>query len=791
MDIQPATLSRKLLGEFIKSPETIRAFENLSASNNGLAGVVSGIQAAPLLTLGQSDVLHNERILTSDGEIGLTDGGPGGNLTLGLSDTGVSPGSYGDASHLIKMAVNEKGRISLVQSYDLNSDNAVEGAINLFFTAARAAEVRDYTDNAAMSWSVKPSPSSAIAAFLATTTAATASLPNTAQRPLYVPAGLNNAGTNVTISATGAAQVVKGDGANSVLQNASLVWDGFSYGGAHDLHLRGASDYGVKIKGTLAARATYHQLSGLTIRDKTVAGVALDGTDSMFGVSNVSMSDIMSIGNPVGLDVNWIANVDIINFNSSASTQKGGWLRGINELKLVNSRFGEPLDGPSCLIEGTAAMPSLESYFTGINFNQGSWTNDTPVTIEPYNAGTQLKITIAAGVDFAVGWQQVKITSASYGTKSRWAVAAILSLTEAVLSPISGVSPAGPYAATEAGTYNRQYHGLDLRGEVSGSATYLNDLFFYNIASNSTGFHNAYNISMFGRGGFSKERAYMSGQNNRLFMVASLRGRGVNPYADILPCGPSSHTGWGGVVQVDPTGSLAPGGVLTGVIAPMKDWGVNPASNQPFGYAFMLVGEDKVRIGCAAYPDLDHDWQWKRATTGDYLTMSAIHGARITSNDEPVGWLFKGRASGGAPTVEPYGPDPNIGLDYKTKGTQSHDFYMNGVRQVRMTNVASADAYAQISGGVGVATFQAGGAAADIDADFRAKGAGIAGIKNGAGTRGVAVSNTGIGFNGTAPVAKPSITGSLSTVTDAAAKAVLTSIIAAITGPGLATNATT
>jgi mannose/fructose/N-acetylgalactosamine-specific phosphotransferase system component IIC len=47
------------------------------------------------------------------------------------------------------------------------------------------------------------------------------------------------------------------------------------------------------------------------------------------------------------------------------------------------------------------------------------------------------------------------------------------------------------------------------------------------------------------------------------------------------------------------------------------------------------------------------------------------------------------------------------------------------------------------------------------------------------------------GFFGTAPATKQAVTGALSTVADAPAKAVLTSIIAALVAYGLITNSTT
>lgn len=60
------------------------------------------------------------------------------------------------------------------------------------------------------------------------------------------------------------------------------------------------------------------------------------------------------------------------------------------------------------------------------------------------------------------------------------------------------------------------------------------------------------------------------------------------------------------------------------------------------------------------------------------------------------------------------------------------------------------------------------------------------------GVDGAAVFDAGVGvFGHAAPVAASSITGALSTVADAPAKAVLTSIIGALVATGQATNGTT
>jgi hypothetical protein len=127
-----------MLGEFLKSPETIKAFESLDTGNADLEAVVSQMRDAAVLVLSLTDAFTNQRVVTSDGEVEIADGGPGGNLTFSLSDTGVSLGNYGDASHLVQLVVNAKGRITLASSIPLDSDNVAEGVTNLFFTNARA-----------------------------------------------------------------------------------------------------------------------------------------------------------------------------------------------------------------------------------------------------------------------------------------------------------------------------------------------------------------------------------------------------------------------------------------------------------------------------------------------------------------------------------------------------------------------------------------------------------------------------------------------------------------------------
>lgn len=95
--------------------------------------------AGQFLTLDYNDGLGAERKFTpATGELTGTDGGADGPYTLGLANTAVTAGTYGDASNLVSITVDAKGRVTGASTAALNSDNVTEGATNLFFTTARA-----------------------------------------------------------------------------------------------------------------------------------------------------------------------------------------------------------------------------------------------------------------------------------------------------------------------------------------------------------------------------------------------------------------------------------------------------------------------------------------------------------------------------------------------------------------------------------------------------------------------------------------------------------------------------
>lgn len=96
-----------------------------------------GVTAAGVITTGDNqEAFPNSRQLAVEtGELTLTDAAP--DLTLGLADAGTA-GDYGSDSQTIKVSVDDKGRVTAVVEFELNTDNITEGLTNLFFTVARA-----------------------------------------------------------------------------------------------------------------------------------------------------------------------------------------------------------------------------------------------------------------------------------------------------------------------------------------------------------------------------------------------------------------------------------------------------------------------------------------------------------------------------------------------------------------------------------------------------------------------------------------------------------------------------
>lgn len=134
-NLQTFPLPRKEIADFIPSPRGVRAFE---AAQQDIANQYDVLTTAQFLTLDAEPNLGAERIFTPvSGDLVGTDGGANSPYTLGLAATTVVAGSYGDASHSVKVTVDAKGRLTGVVPYVLTTTNIIEGT-NLYYTDARA-----------------------------------------------------------------------------------------------------------------------------------------------------------------------------------------------------------------------------------------------------------------------------------------------------------------------------------------------------------------------------------------------------------------------------------------------------------------------------------------------------------------------------------------------------------------------------------------------------------------------------------------------------------------------------
>ena len=119
------------------SKRTISAFESLDFGQDDLIASVAAIKAANIIGVGFSPAFSADRAITGSADIQITDGGPKGNLTIGLTPSGVSAATYGSASFFTSFSVNAQGRITLAAQYAASTSNVAEGA-NLYFTTTRA-----------------------------------------------------------------------------------------------------------------------------------------------------------------------------------------------------------------------------------------------------------------------------------------------------------------------------------------------------------------------------------------------------------------------------------------------------------------------------------------------------------------------------------------------------------------------------------------------------------------------------------------------------------------------------
>lgn len=107
-----------------------------------------------VITVGTDPGLtQSRRLVGESGEITLTDGGAGGDLSIGLADTAVTPGTYGDSTHVAQVTVDAHGRLTAASAVAISGSGGgsiTEGAYGSLPGSPSSGDVYLVTDAPAL-----------------------------------------------------------------------------------------------------------------------------------------------------------------------------------------------------------------------------------------------------------------------------------------------------------------------------------------------------------------------------------------------------------------------------------------------------------------------------------------------------------------------------------------------------------------------------------------------------------------------------------------------------------------
>lgn len=137
-------LPQNELERFLPTPRAVRAFEDMQTdvtetipeAVEQIIDLTNELLAAPYIAWQASDTLENERIINAGPGIAVAVGTT--LASVSLTTTGVTANTYGSATRLAGLVVDQYGRITFAEDYEINTDNITEGVTNLFYTNARA-----------------------------------------------------------------------------------------------------------------------------------------------------------------------------------------------------------------------------------------------------------------------------------------------------------------------------------------------------------------------------------------------------------------------------------------------------------------------------------------------------------------------------------------------------------------------------------------------------------------------------------------------------------------------------
>lgn len=203
------------------------------------------------------------------------------------------------------------------------------------------------------------------------------------------------------------------------------------------------------------------------------------------------------------------------------------------------------------------------------------------------------------------------------------------------------------------------------------------------------------------------------------------------------------------------------------------------------GISFNNSGDQVVSGSCIRF-NLGTAARFIEASSGTFTTAeielpSLIVGPTVVG---ATGNIRIDASAADTPLLSVVGSGTNIALHIKTKGTGSHDFFTASLeRRFRLTG-SGAD-YIQASPGTGGTTLSTQGGSTNSSLNIKGKGTGSVRLRDSADANKIEINSTGIGFYATAPIAKPTVTGS------AAANAALQSLLTQLSNLGLIIDSST
>jgi hypothetical protein len=194
------------------------------------------------------------------------------------------------------------------------------------------------------------------------------------------------------------------------------------------------------------------------------------------------------------------------------------------------------------------------------------------------------------------------------------------------------------------------------------------------------------------------------------------------------------------------------------------------------GSIFTVVGQGDAFSTCASFLKVT-----QAVATGAEIDLpSFIVEATQASTVNRIS--IRGAATGSPARINVSGTDAAIGTQMHTKGTGVFQIMPGGVEGLRVSG-SGVDSL-QVQSGTAAATISVRGATANADVFAIGKGTGGVRLRDGASADKIHINTTGIGFNASSPIAKPTISGSRG------GNAALASLLTQLASYGLITDGT-